>query len=105
VGVYSTEPGDWAADGSAALRDDVAQLPKVSVTIAADGPATIETYSVRYDWPVRTGIIVGRLESDNSRFLATSEDEGLVARLSDGEPLGAPILVRSTGHGNRASLA
>jgi len=105
VGVYSTEPGDLAADGSAALRDDVAQLPKAPVTIAADGPATIETYSVRYDWPVRTGIIVGRLESDNSRFLATSEDEGLVARLSDGEPLGPPILVRSTGHGNRASLA
>jgi acetyl-CoA C-acetyltransferase len=32
----------------------------------------IETYSVRYDWPTRTGIIMGRLDDDNSRFLATS---------------------------------
>ncbi|MFL6085967.1 MAG: acetyl-CoA acetyltransferase, partial [Mycobacterium sp.] len=67
-------------------------------------PATIETYSVRYDWPVRTGIIMGRLDSDNSRFLATSEDEDLVALLSDGEPLGASIAVRSTEQGNRATL-
>jgi acetyl-CoA C-acetyltransferase len=64
----------------------------------------IETYSVRYDWPVRTGIIVGRL-SDSSRFLATSEDEDLVALLAHGEPLGAAITVRSTEHGNRASLS
>jgi acetyl-CoA C-acetyltransferase len=48
---------------------------------------------------------MGRLDSDNSRFLATSEDEGLVALLSDGEPLGARIVVRATEHGNRASLA
>jgi acetyl-CoA C-acetyltransferase len=104
VGVYSTEPADWAADRSAELCGQIERLPKVPVTINADGPATIETYSVRYDWPVRTGIIMGRLDSDNSRFLATSEDEDLVALLSDGEPLGASIAVRSTEHGNRATL-
>ena len=80
-------------------------VPTVPVTISAGGSATIETYTVRYDWPVRTGIIVGRLDSDDSRFLATTEDEDLVGLLSDGEPLGARILVRSTEHGNRASLA
>ena len=68
-------------------------------------PATIETYSVRYDWPVRTGIIMGRLDSDDSRFLATSEDEDLVGLMSDGDPLGAPIVVRATDCGNRASFA
>jgi acetyl-CoA C-acetyltransferase len=104
VGVYSTDPADWTPDGSAALQERVAGFPKVAVTIAADGPATIETYSVRYDWPVRTGVIMGRLDSDNSRFLATSEDEDLVALLSDDEPLGARIAVRSTEHGNRALL-
>jgi acetyl-CoA C-acetyltransferase len=104
VGVYSTEPGDWTADRSAELCDEVAGFPKVALTIAADGPATIETYSVRYDWPVRTGVIMGRLNSDNSRFLATSEDEDLVALLSDDDPLGAAITVRSTVHGNRATL-
>jgi acetyl-CoA C-acetyltransferase len=59
---------------------------------------------VRYDWPIRTGIIMGRLD-DNGRFLATSEDENLVALLSDGEPLGASIVVRATEAGNRATLA
>ena len=34
------------------------------MTTDADGAATIETYSVRYDWPIRTGIIVGRLDAD-----------------------------------------
>ena len=102
VGVYSTEPADWVPDNGAALCDEVKRLPEVPVTINPDGPATIETYSVRYDWPIRTGIIMGRLD-DNSRFLATSEDENLVALLSDGEPLGASIVVRATEAGNRGT--
>jgi acetyl-CoA C-acetyltransferase len=104
VGVYSTEPASWAPDNSGALSDEVKRLPEVPVTIKADGPATVETYSVRYDWPTRTGIIMGRVDSDNSRFLATTEDEDLVALLSDDDPLGAAIVVRSTEHGNRATL-
>jgi acetyl-CoA C-acetyltransferase len=104
VGVYSTEPANWAPDNSGALCDEVKRLPEVPVTVEADGPATVETYSVRYDWPTRTGIIMGRLDSDNSRFLATTEDEDLVALLSDDDPLGAAIVVRSTKHGNRATL-
>jgi acetyl-CoA C-acetyltransferase len=105
VGIYSTTPVDWKRDRSSGLQEQVVQLPKVAVTKAPDGPATIETYSVRYDWPVRTGIIVGRLDSDNSRFLATTDDETLVALLSDDDPIGARIMVRSTEHGNRATLA
>jgi acetyl-CoA C-acetyltransferase len=104
VGVYSTEPANWAPDNSAALCDEVRRLPEVPVTVKADGPATVETYSVRYDWPTRTGIIIGRLDSDNSRFLATTEDDDLVALVSDDDPLGAAIVVRSTEHGNRATL-
>ncbi|MBV9088399.1 MAG: acetyl-CoA acetyltransferase [Mycobacteriaceae bacterium] len=104
VGVYSTEAAGWACDHSAALQDEVARFPKVPVTVVADGPAWIETYSVRHDWPVVTGIIVGRLESDNSRFLATSEDPDLVGLMTDGDPLGARIVVRSGEQGNRAVL-
>ena len=74
------------------------------MTKVADGPGTIETYSVRYDWPVRTGIVVGRLDADGSRFMATSEDADLVGLMSDGDPLGANISVTSTGNGNRAVL-
>ena len=89
VGVYSTEPADWTPDRSAALQDEVVGLAKVAVTIAADGPATIETYTIRYDWPRTTGVIAGRLDSDGSRFLATTEDDDLVAPMSEGDPLGA----------------
>ena len=105
AGIYSTLPVEWRADRSAALNDEIAALPTVAVTEKADGPATVETYSVRYDWPVRTGIIVGRLDADGSRFLAVTEDEDLVGLMSDGDPLGTHVVVTSTEHGNRARLA
>ena len=105
VGIYSTEAAEWVADNSAELRAEVAARPVTPVAEQADGPATIETYTVRYDWPVRTGIVIGRLESDGSRFLALSEDPDLVALLSDGDPLGARIAVSNDGKTNRAVLA
>ncbi|MHA3019572.1 acetyl-CoA acetyltransferase [Mycobacterium sp. BMJ-28] len=105
VGIYSTEPADWTPDRSAALQSEVAGYPAVAVTEAADGTGTIETYTVRYDWTPRTGVIVGRLDADGSRFLATTTDDALVALLSDGEPLGARITVRTGEQGNRATLA
>ncbi len=107
VGIYSTEPADWVADRSADLQAEVAAFPAVAVTEQADGgAATIETYTVRYDWTPHTGVIVGRLDADGSRFLATTTDEALVALLSGGvSPLGARISVRPTEKGNRATLA
>ena len=105
VGVYSTEPADWAADSSDVLQADIAALPKVAVTRDVDGQGVIETYSVRYDWPVTTGVIIGRLDADDSRFMALTEDHDLVALMSDGDPLGARIAVKSTDVGiNRATL-
>jgi acetyl-CoA C-acetyltransferase len=104
VGVYSTAAADWSPDRSATLQAVVTGMPKVPVTVAADGPGTIETYSVRYDWPVQTGIIVGRLDSDASRFLATTEDDQLVSVLTGANAVGAPISVESFADGNRAVL-
>jgi acetyl-CoA C-acetyltransferase len=105
VGVYSTTPTEWAADRSAALQADIAALPKVAVTRHAEGSGRIETYSVRYDWPERTGIIIGRLDADDSRFLAMTTDPELVALMSDGDPLGASIVLSHNGNENRATLA
>ncbi|HET7741839.1 MAG TPA: acetyl-CoA acetyltransferase [Mycobacterium sp.] len=105
VGIYSTDPVEWRTDRSEELKAQIAALPKVGVTKEPDGSATIETYSVRYDWPIRTGIIVGRLDADGTRFMATTDDEDLIALMSDGEPLGAAISVWHTEHGNRATLA
>ncbi|BBZ30215.1 acetyl-CoA acetyltransferase [Mycolicibacterium madagascariense] len=104
VGVYSTAPADWADDRSAALQADVAALPKVAVTRNARGTGVVETYSVRYDWPVTTGVVIGRLD-DGSRFMALSEDADLVHEMTDGDPLGARIAVEPGEDGiNRATL-
>ncbi|WKG02432.1 acetyl-CoA acetyltransferase [Mycolicibacterium sp. HK-90] len=105
VGIYSTEPADWTADGSAAFQDEFNAQERVVIAEKADGPATIETYTVRYDWTPRTGIIIGRLDSDGSRFLATTTDEALVELLSEGEPLGTSIVVTSGEKRNTATLA
>lgn len=104
VGVYSTEPAEWKTDDSARLRESVAARPAVPISDHPDGAATIETYTVRYDWPARTGIIVGRLDSDDSRFMALTDDPELLELLTDGEPLGAGIRVRPQEKSNRAVL-
>lgn len=103
AGVYSTTAVPWTADRSAELQAQADTAPAVPVTESAEGPGTIETYSVRYDWETRTGIIIGRLDADGTRFLATTEDEDLVALLSDGDPLGAPVTVHAFDYGNRCS--
>jgi acetyl-CoA C-acetyltransferase len=103
VGVYSTEPADWVADRSKELQKDIAALPKVAVTRNAEGRGRIETYSVRYDWPVTAGVIIGRLDADGSRFMALTEDDDLVKLMTDGDPLGVAIDVTSDGKKNTAS--
>ncbi|BDX30460.1 acetyl-CoA acetyltransferase [Mycobacterium antarcticum] len=99
VGVYSTEPAEWASDHGKALQRDIAALPTVPVTRHANGTGTIETYSVRYDWPVTTGVIIGRLDADGSRFMALTEDDDLVALMRNGDPLGARIAVTASDDG------
>jgi acetyl-CoA C-acetyltransferase len=86
------------------LQEEIRRAPIVSVTEHADGPATVETYTVRRDGGRPTGIIIGRLDADDSRFLASTEDDDLIALLTDGEPLGQPVVVRSFEYGNRCSL-
>ncbi|WP_205874555.1 acetyl-CoA acetyltransferase [Mycobacterium camsae] len=103
VGVYSTTPAQWRPDRSAELQAQINSGPTVSVTENPDGPATIETYTVRRDNGRPTGIVIGRLAADDSRFLATTEDDALVALLTDGDPLGQPVLVRSFDYGNRCT--
>lgn len=104
VGIYSTEAANWTADDGDRLRAEVAARATAPIALRADGTATIETYTVRHDWPVRTGIIVGRLDADGSRFLALTDDPDLVGLLSDGEPLGAAIRVRPGEKANRATV-
>jgi acetyl-CoA C-acetyltransferase len=105
VGIYSATPADWKLDRSARLQSQVGQAPTVSVTEHADGPGTVETYTVRRDGGRLTGIIIGRLDADDSRFLATTEDEESIAGLTDDDALGRSVVVRSFDYGNRCTLS
>jgi acetyl-CoA C-acetyltransferase len=101
VGLYSTTPVEWKPDRSAQLQAQVDSWPTQAVTEKADGPAIIETYTVRRDAGRPTGIIIGRLAADDSRFLSTTEDDELIALLIDGDPLGREVRVRAFDYGNR----
>jgi acetyl-CoA C-acetyltransferase len=103
VGVYSTTPTAWKPDRSPQLQAQVADRPTQSVTENADGTGTVETYTVRRDDGRPTGIIIGRLD-DDSRFLSTTEDDELIALLTNGDPLGRQVRVRSFDYGNRCVL-
>lgn len=87
------------------LQARIAAQPKVAVTRNAVGRGTIETYSVRYDWPETTGVIIGRLDADQSRFMALTTDADLMALMTEGDPLGAAIAVTNDGKTNTATLA
>lgn len=104
VGVYSTIPAPWQPDRSAQLQAQIDARATEAVAESVDGRGTIETYTARRDAGRLTGIVVGRLDADNSRFLATTEEDDLVALLTEGDPLGQAVLVRSYDYGNRCSL-
>ncbi len=101
VGVYSTVPVQWQPDRSAQLQAEIDTWPTIGVTESADGGGTVETYTVRRDGGRLTGIIVGRLDADGRRFLATTEDDDLIGLLTDRDPLGQSVSVRSFDYGNR----
>ncbi|MEU4510584.1 acetyl-CoA acetyltransferase [Nonomuraea wenchangensis] len=105
AGVYSTTPAPWRPDRSAALQAELDSRPGVEQAFQADGWATIETYTVKHGRNgKRTGIVVGRLEADGRRFIATADDERTLGLLTTGEPIGQRIYVRSFGSGNRVAV-
>jgi acetyl-CoA C-acetyltransferase len=107
VGVYSTTPAAWTPDRSAELQAEIDGWPAPGQARHADGPATIETYTVthRRDGS-RTGIVVGRLDRDGRRFVAKGEDPGLEDLLSTAkEPIGQAVYARSFGFGNRVATS
>ena len=107
VGVYSTRPAPWTPDRSAELQAEIDGWAAPGEARQADGPATIESYTVKHSRDGgRTGIVIGRLDADGCRFVARGDDGDveLLDLLASGEPIGAPIYVRSFGFGNRVRV-
>ena len=101
VGVYSTTPIPWRGDRSAELQDQILARPAAEQVDAAEGPATIETYTVKHDrGGARTGVVVGRLEATGARFLALATDDATLEVLTGAdEPIGMTVHAqRTAGH-------
>ena len=105
AGVYSTTPAAWMPDRSGDLQAEIDGWPAPEQAHYADGAATIETYTVKHARDgARTGIVVGRLDADGSRFVAKGDDPDLLDLLTTAkEPIGQPVYVRSFGAGNRVT--
>ena len=104
-GVYSTTPAAWIPDRSAELQAEINGWAAPEQARYADGPATIETYTVTHRRDgARTGIVVGRLDRSQARFVAKGDDPDLLDLLTAAkEPIGQPVYVRSFGFGNRVT--
>ena len=107
AGVYSTTPAAWTSDRSADLQAEIDDWPAPEQARQADGPATIETYTVTHRRDgTRTGVVVGRFDRDGRRFVAKGDDPGLLDLLSTAkEPIGQAVYVRSFGFGNRVTTS
>jgi len=105
AGVYSTTPAAWVPDRSAELQAEIDGWAAPEQARYADGPAVIETYTVKHARDgARTGIIVGRLDGDGRRFVAKGDDPDLLGLLAGArEPIGQPVYVRSSGSANRVT--
>ncbi|GAA2312825.1 acetyl-CoA acetyltransferase [Streptomyces violaceusniger] len=106
VAVYSTTPAPWRPDRSAELQAAINAQPAPVEARRADGWATIETWTVSYDREgPHTGIVIGRLEADDRRFIAKTADgdKALLDLLATGDPAGTRVFARCFGHGNRVA--
>jgi acetyl-CoA C-acetyltransferase len=105
AGVYSTTPAAWTPDNGKDLQAKIDGWAAPAQARYADGPATIETYTVKHARDgARTGIVVGRLDRSQARFVAKGDDPDLLDLLTAAkEPIGQAVYVRSFGPGNRVT--
>ncbi|MDL9947573.1 acetyl-CoA acetyltransferase [Gordonia sp. ABSL11-1] len=103
VGIYSSLPAPWSDGDSAGIQEELDTAPAVQTSDYADGPATLETFTVLPGKDgARRAIVIGRLR-DDSRFVATvgSDDDAMFDLLATDDPIGSDIYVQSSSRGNR----
>ena len=106
AGVYTTRPAPWPPGRSGALQASLDETPRVEVDRRPHGPAVIETFTVRHGRDGhRRGIIIGRLDGDGRRFVATVPpgDQELLDLLGEGDPFGAAVHARAFASGNHVT--
>jgi len=105
VGVYSSEPAPWREDRSADIQARLDAVDLQEEVRHPDGPALIESFTVEYSRDGANGIVVGRLESDGRRFIASSSgtDDEMLEHLTSDDVFDSTIYVQSFGWGNRVA--
>ena len=99
VGVYGAKrpEGEWSRTDPGVDQAEVDAMPHPELAAEADGPATIETYTVVYGREGRPelGIVIGRLD-DGRRFIANTppDDGALLDSMTTQEFVGARGAVR-----------
>ena len=99
VGIYSARPSDWRGFDSKALQAKVDAWPAPRVEAGA-GEGVVETYTVDHAPKTPVGIVIGRL-ADGARFVAMTDpdDDAVVRRMIDADPLGAAVTLRQSEDG------
>lgn len=105
VGIYSTAPAEWEPDRSADLQAEIHGWDAPPVAVEADGPATVEAFTIVHGRrPDPYAVVVGRL-ADGRRFVARGidGDDALLEQLRGDSPVGSPVVVRVIDQGNRVT--
>jgi acetyl-CoA C-acetyltransferase len=97
IGLYSSEPfeGEWKRENPDSYQENIDNLPKPTVEEKPSGEAKIETYTVANgrDGP-QLGIIIGRLNKNNNRFIAITKNDNDLDKLMNEECLNRDCSVK-----------
>jgi acetyl-CoA C-acetyltransferase len=96
VGVYSTEAAEWRGFDSKPLQAEVDAWAAPALAPGYAGGAEVETYTIDYAGPEPRAVVLGRTGA-GERVVAAAEDQALVGRLIDEEPLGGKVTVAAGG--------
>ncbi len=105
VGVYTTTPKRWQAHNSASLQQELDAVPAPPRESAPNGSATIETATVVFaKGQPDYAVAVGRMHSNQGRFVAIASDSATVSQLLAADPLGRTISVQAQASQNHFRL-
>ena len=90
IGLYSCIPfeGDWTREQPAEYQKVIDELERPEVDESPNGKGTIETYTIANgrEGP-QMGIVIGRLNKNNNRFIAIATDDKTLSTMMEEECL------------------
>ena len=99
IGLYSNEPfeGKWKRENPDIYQKNIDELPRPLVDERPSGVAKIETYTVANgrDGP-ELGIVIGRLNENNNRFIAITKNDNDLDKLMNEECLNRDCNVKQS---------